>query len=215
MLVERVPSMTDIPDEEQHTQRTSKSHLVIFTFAWGGTLLTHRTVEQTGPDNTLDKHQELPLPPLLNSPPPPPPPSPSPSPPPLSLPTLHPSLTSPVDQQASVSPNLDDIKLEYHPATRRETVVYPFEHFRQVRPSSNFAATAEEPWLPFETRGDFELAEIVHKARMSHELTDRLLKLIRDVRIGEAELSFNSSGDIRQAWEHASQFYPTVCSDKM
>ena len=92
-------------------------------------------------------------------------------------------------------------------------MVYPFEHFREVRPTSDFAATAEEPWLPFETRGDFEFAALVHEAHMSHELTSRLLKLIHGIRAGETELTFDSPNDIRQAWDHATQFYPTVCND--
>ena len=112
-----------------------------------------------------------------------------------------------------MQPNLDDIKIEYHPSSSRETVVYPFEHFREVRPTSDFAATAEEPWLPFETRGDFEFAVLVHEAHMSHELTSRLLKLIHGIRAGETELTFDSPNDIRQAWDHATQFYPTVCND--
>lgn len=164
-----------------------------------------------GSENVTQHRQDSFLPPVSNSPPPPSPsPSPPPSPPPSSLPPSSAPETVP---QASTQLNLDDIKLEYHPASGRETVIYPFEQFCEVRPQSNFAATAEEPWLPYETRGDFEFAELVHEARMSHELTDRLLKLIRNVRAGESELTFNSYSDMRRAWDHASQFYPTVCTD--
>lgn len=66
--------------------------------------------------------------------------------------------------------------------------------------------------MPFETRGDFEFAEIIHEARMSQTLTERLLKLINNIRSGEAELTFSSQKDVQRAWEHAAQFYPMVCT---
>ncbi len=92
------------------------------------------------------------------------------------------------------------------------TIVYPFDQYRQVRPEVDFASTLDEPWRPFQTRGDFEFAEIVHESRMSHAATERLLKLIRGVQTGEVELTFNSQSDVRRAWEKASDFYPMVCA---
>ncbi|KAI0814934.1 hypothetical protein BC629DRAFT_1279974, partial [Irpex lacteus] len=104
----------------------------------------------------------------------------------------------------------DDIRVEYHPGAgmKPSTIVYPFDQYRQVRPEVDFASTLDEPWRPFQTRGDFEFAEIVHESRMSHAATERLLKLIRGVQTGEVELTFNSQSDVRRAWEKASDFYP-------
>lgn len=70
----------------------------------------------------------------------------------------------------------------------------------------------DEPWHPFETRGDFEFAEIVHESRMSRGTTQRLLKLIQEIRRGEAELTFSTESDLRTAWDNASLAYPTVCA---
>ncbi|KAI0777095.1 hypothetical protein BC629DRAFT_1736243 [Irpex lacteus] len=131
-----------------------------------------------------------------------PPSSRPPSPPLLSPPPRAPNTPpTPPQRVASTSipppnisntPGIDDIRVEYHPKSIHKTVIYPFDEYRQQRPTSGFAATMEEPWTPFETREDFELAEIIHEARMSHALTERLLKLIN-----------------KRAWEHAAQFYPT------
>ncbi|KAI0814933.1 hypothetical protein BC629DRAFT_1436013 [Irpex lacteus] len=130
--------------------------------------------------------------------------------PPLDVnPPPHPPTTDST-AQAEVTPNVDDIRVEYHPGAgmKPSTIVYPFDQYRQVRPEVDFASTLDEPWRPFQTRGDFEFAEIVHESRMSHAATERLLKLIRGVQTGEVELTFNSQSDVRRAWEKASDFYP-------
>ncbi|KAI0796362.1 hypothetical protein BC629DRAFT_1734435 [Irpex lacteus] len=137
------------------------------------------------------------------------------SPPPPSLPSA-PSTSTPlasndaVPAEEATTPNIDDIRVEYHPdiRPRRPTIVYPFEQFSQQRPKADFAPSLEEPWRPFATRVDFEFAELVHESRMSQGAIERLLKLVRDVQTGEGELTFDSHSDVRRAWDHASHFYP-------
>ncbi|KAI0085317.1 hypothetical protein BDY19DRAFT_1059668 [Irpex rosettiformis] len=157
--------------------------------------------------------QDMPTDPQLSLPPSSSPsPSPLPSPPPL---TPSPSANAPLHdlQNAPESPSFDDIKVEYHPNATQKTTTYKFEQYHDVRPKINFAAMPDDPWRPFESRGDFEFAEIVHEARMSREVTERLLKLIHDIRAGDADLTFTSHRDMRQAWERASNLYPTFsCS---
>lgn len=140
------------------------------------------------------------------SPPPPPlPPTPSPSTPLAS--------NDAVPEEEANTPNIDDIRIEYHPDARprRRTTVYPFEKYVQERSDADFASSLKEPWRPFATRVDFEFAELVHEARMSQGAIERLLKLIRNVQTGEGDLTFDSHGDVRRAWDHASHFYPMVC----
>lgn len=125
--------------------------------------------------------------------------------------SVHRDAPSQPDSRRQRRPQVDDFKLEHHPGAQKQTVIYPFEEYRQTRPETDFEATMDEPWHPFETRGDFELAEIVHESRMSRGATQRLLKLIQDIRRGEAELTFSNESDLRTAWDNASIAYPTVC----
>lgn len=125
-----------------------------------------------------------------------------------------PSLPTSSHPPPVTTPRLDDFRVEHHPGSdlKHKTIIYSFDEFRRERPQTNFAADMDEPWQPFATRADFEFAEITQEARMSQELIGRLLKLISNVRTGEAELTFTSQNDVRRAWEHASRFYPTVCN---
>jgi hypothetical protein len=111
------------------------------------------------------------------------------------------------------TPEIDDIKVEYHAGAGRRTVVYPFEDFSTERTESNPAtASTTAPWHPFDSREDFEFAELVHDGRMSHDIVERMLKLIGKVASGEAQISFRSHSDVQHAWDKASLFYPTVCA---
>ncbi|KAI0091220.1 hypothetical protein BDY19DRAFT_934569 [Irpex rosettiformis] len=119
----------------------------------------------------------------------------------------------PTQHDSARLPNLDDIKVEWHPNSRKATKTYRFEQYCEEQPSGDgFSASFEEPWHPFDCRGDFEFVELVHEAGMSHALTERLLKFIHRVRCGETELTFKSLADVRRAWDNASILYPTFSS---
>jgi hypothetical protein len=108
---------------------------------------------------------------------------------------------------------VDDIKVVYHPGAGRQTKIYPFEDFSTERTESiPAAACTRAPWHPFDSREDFEFAELVHDARMSREVVERMLQLIGKVASGEARISFRSHSDVQRAWDEASLFYPTVCA---
>ncbi|KAI0686029.1 hypothetical protein BC835DRAFT_1530148 [Cytidiella melzeri] len=113
---------------------------------------------------------------------------------------------SPNDQPQH--PSIDDIKVEYHAGAQRPTVVFAFEDFCEERLQPDPSVLNDKPWHPFNSREDFEFAELVHKAQMSQDMINRLLKLMQKVNSGQSGLTFSTYADVRQAWEKASLFYP-------
>ncbi|KAG1842975.1 hypothetical protein DFJ58DRAFT_665554, partial [Suillus subalutaceus] len=73
----------------------------------------------------------------------------------------------------------DDIQVQYHPNSGCPTQVYHFEDYR-CGPGAPAAPPKvdPEPWCPFRTHIDFEVAELAHEAALTHEQTDRFIRLI-------------------------------------
>ncbi|THH16568.1 hypothetical protein EUX98_g9282 [Antrodiella citrinella] len=101
---------------------------------------------------------------------------------------------------------LNDIKIQYHPHSKRATKVLDHEDYRRIsqtsRPQPN-----ERPWRPFRTRGDFEFAELALDAGLNSPQTDAFLAYIHRVLSGQAKLTLQSSGDLNKVWESAADLH--------
>ncbi|KAG1738055.1 hypothetical protein EDD22DRAFT_982336 [Suillus occidentalis] len=98
---------------------------------------------------------------------------------------------------------VDDIQVRYHPNSGCPTQVYHFEDYR-CGPGAPAAPPKvdPEPWRPFRTRIDFEVAELAHEAALTHEQMDRFIKLIHRSR---CELfTLRNRKDVRDTWDAAS-----------
>ncbi len=92
----------------------------------------------------------------------------------------------------------DDIKIEYHPSTGRPPVISHFKDFQRHRdrPTNvNPAAFEDEPWKPFQTREDFDFAELCLEAALTQRQVE-VLRIIQNAKAGCSELSFQSYKDI-------------------
>jgi len=101
----------------------------------------------------------------------------------------------------------DDIKVEYHPHSRRDERVYHFEEFRQVKPSRPTPLCDTQPWLPFRSRLDFEVAELALHTALSKDESDHLIKLIHRAMSGQEDFTLTSDKEIREIWESSSHHY--------
>ncbi|KAG2112398.1 uncharacterized protein F5147DRAFT_572506, partial [Suillus discolor] len=97
----------------------------------------------------------------------------------------------------------DDIQVQYHPNSGRPTQVYHFEDYR-CGPGTPAAPPKvdPEPWRPFRTRIDFEVAELAHEAALTHEQTDWFIKLIHRSRC--KLFTLQNCKDVRDTWDAAS-----------
>lgn len=111
-------------------------------------------------------------------------------------------------------PQLDDFKVEYHPSSEIPARTYRFDEYETQRPAApspgRILQLLGDPWHPFHSRDDFEFAEVVLEAGMSHKQISRLLEVVKRVQSGKSQLSFKSHNDITTAWQRASHQHARV-----
>ncbi|KAG1842596.1 hypothetical protein F4604DRAFT_1689833 [Suillus subluteus] len=95
------------------------------------------------------------------------------------------ALNEPEVKAAVPTFNQDDIKIEYHP------------NFLVPPPDG-------QPWSPFKSRLEFEIAEIMLEVGFNNQQTDRLIKLCHRCAVGKEKLTFKNHKDIHNVWEAAS-----------
>ncbi|KAG1786171.1 uncharacterized protein HD556DRAFT_1434837 [Suillus plorans] len=97
----------------------------------------------------------------------------------------------------------DDIEVRYHPNSGRPTQVYHFEEYGCGPGAPTVPPEADpEPWSPFRTHIDFEVAELSHEAALTHEQTDRLIRLIH--RSKNKLFTLRNRKDVQDTWDAAS-----------
>lgn len=79
------------------------------------------------------------------------------------------------DISGSLSPIVDDIKTEYHPHSGLPPAISRFEDFERYREPTRIKPIDEEPWKPFPSRFDFEIAEFALEVGLTKEQTNRFL----------------------------------------
>ncbi|KAG1856191.1 hypothetical protein C8R48DRAFT_749169 [Suillus tomentosus] len=89
--------------------------------------------------------------------------------------------------------------VEYHPHSKLPPTVHHFSDFSRSCSSEDQVPHNNSPWEPFQTRLDFEVAEIALEAAMTEEQTNRLLDL--DI------FTLQSHDEVRSLWEMASERY--------
>ncbi|EPQ59138.1 hypothetical protein GLOTRDRAFT_103193 [Gloeophyllum trabeum ATCC 11539] len=114
-----------------------------------------------------------------------------------SLPAAATSTSAAPDQ-----PELDDIKLEWHPSSGRPSEVHHFAEYQQA-PDPMPPPPDEEPWRPFRSRLDFEFAELALKARLTKAETDTLFRLCHRAVAGE-RFTLRDHAEVCETWEAAS-----------
>lgn len=115
---------------------------------------------------------------------------------------------------AAEEPLPDSIRVDYHPHSGRPPQVFPFESYRREHDRAKFNASQllkENPWAPFKSREDFELAELCVEAGLHKKQINKLLKLIQDAKNGKAKISLSSYKDLQMAWDSAKIGHTGVC----
>ncbi|KAF9784401.1 hypothetical protein BJ322DRAFT_1194914 [Thelephora terrestris] len=98
----------------------------------------------------------------------------------------------------------DDIRVEYHPNSGRQTEVFKLDEYRQ--PTTAASTTADpEPWAPFRTREDFEFAEIALETGMTRGQVDALIKLFhRCINKGQGSFTISNHKDMADTFKIAA-----------
>ncbi|KAF8154643.1 hypothetical protein B0H34DRAFT_852350 [Crassisporium funariophilum] len=102
--------------------------------------------------------------------------------------------------QPQGKPRVDDIRMTYHPATNKPSVVSHFEEYGQDTPPP-CCSSRLKPWLPFCSKTEFAFAELVHKAGMSSMLANKLISIVNTLR--DNHFFLKTHGDLDKLWEKA------------
>jgi hypothetical protein len=98
----------------------------------------------------------------------------------------------------------DDIRVEYHPSSGRDTEILKLDEYQQSA-SGTSAPVDPEPWLPFQTREDFEFAEIALETGMTRKQVDALIKLFhRCIKKGEGSFTISSHKNMADTFKIAA-----------
>ncbi|KAF9491747.1 hypothetical protein BDN71DRAFT_1484072 [Pleurotus eryngii] len=108
-------------------------------------------------------------------------------------------------------PQVDDIKCEYHPFSKRITEVHHFhEYGMQVKEPIDYIIN-NEPWRPFRTRRDFEFASLTITQSLTKKAVDSLLELTYGA-IGKdpsrGVLTLQSYDEMMDIWKLAANKMP-------
>ncbi|PPQ84228.1 hypothetical protein CVT26_012893 [Gymnopilus dilepis] len=93
----------------------------------------------------------------------------------------------PAAPQPAWTPQVDDVKIEYHPRSTEDPVV------------------DSEPWKPFRTRLDFEIAELMLGSHMNGAQSTTLLTLIKKAIAQPADFTLSSTDELEKFWTAARQ----------
>jgi hypothetical protein len=118
--------------------------------------------------------------------------------------------TDPSPSQIYASPNVGDVKIIYHPNSRRaervlSAAIFQAEQDEIAQPPQ---PSSTRPWLPFSTRLDFEVAELMLHAGMNAGLVDRTIQLFKRAkdRIDpEDDFSLKNNTHVQSLWEKAGE----------
>ncbi|KIJ58589.1 hypothetical protein HYDPIDRAFT_178048 [Hydnomerulius pinastri MD-312] len=109
---------------------------------------------------------------------------------------------------------LDSIRTEYHPHTGKPPQVHNFSEFQRGA-SSCGPRPKKRPWEPFNSRLDFDAADLALEACLSVAQTERLIKLIRRGNLKQEEFTLRNFKDIRSRWEAASHRVTPFTHEKL
>ncbi|KAG2136839.1 hypothetical protein BD769DRAFT_1626893 [Suillus cothurnatus] len=82
--------------------------------------------------------------------------------------------------------------------------VYSFDNFERRAADFLVPPPDSQPWSPFKSRLEFEIAEIMLEVGFNNQQTDRLVKLCHRCAVGKEKLTFKNHKDIHNMWEAAS-----------
>ncbi|KAF8812136.1 hypothetical protein BYT27DRAFT_7221243 [Phlegmacium glaucopus] len=113
--------------------------------------------------------------------------------------------------------NIDDIKIVYHPNCRKPDKVFHLEDYNSSLPPPTDIPTEENPWRPFQTRTDFDIAELILDTHMNKDQTTDFLKILHKIAGDPTCFTIANRKELNKMWEgarsyHAARFKHNVVS---
>jgi hypothetical protein len=111
-------------------------------------------------------------------------------------------------------PSTGDIKIEYHPHSKRPPEIVSLEEYQVRRRKNKVAqrATIKRPWKPFQTRAEFEFAEVALKASLTKNQVDALIQVMKRCVDGEDKFEIHSHAHLCEIWNAGAVLHTAVGS---
>lgn len=110
-------------------------------------------------------------------------------------------------------PQIDDIKVEFHPKAGHPPKFFRFNDYLGPRHTpKNATVPNQEPWEPFRSRLDFEIAELMLESHLNTEQSMALLSLFRKVIASPDDFTLSSTRDLERIWTDARKSRATGVS---
>lgn len=119
-------------------------------------------------------------------------------------------LASHDNEQTDTIPEVNDIKIEYHPHSKQPTEIKRLEDYLYGEDLDLGQHIDPEPWSLFGSLDNFEFAEWALEAELNRKQIEVILKIINRLRSGLSELTFSTYDELSQAWTIASQSQHSV-----
>ncbi|KAJ7116962.1 hypothetical protein C8R44DRAFT_832414 [Mycena epipterygia] len=97
-----------------------------------------------------------------------------------------------------------DIKRVFHPHSKRHVTFQSFDDYVASNMVEQPVPTDPQPWRPFRSRLDFEVAEFCTENMLNTDSTETLISLIRRCIYDPDDFTLTGSRDLDELWELAS-----------
>ena len=108
------------------------------------------------------------------------------------------------------SATIDNIRTEYHPNSGRGAKVEKFEDYREHSLKHNSVPEIKDPWLPFQSRTDFEFAQLALDAALTKTHVDKLIQLVERCIKGQDSFNLRNHQHLHDTWDAASSLLTPV-----
>ena len=113
-------------------------------------------------------------------------------------------------------PSIDDIRIEYHPHSERPAEILPLKDYQErQRKIKTPKLNTHQPWKPFQTRAEFEFAEVALKAGLSKNQADTLILLMKRCIRGEETFEIDSHAHLCEIWNAGAVLHTAVGSSRI
>ena len=118
--------------------------------------------------------------------------------------------TSHVEPQPVAIPTIDDIRTEFHPNSGRGVKVETFEDYREHTLKPISVPEITDPWRPFQSRTDFDFAQLALEAALTKTHIDRFIELVERCIKGQDSFNLTNHRDVYDTWDAASTMLTPV-----
>ncbi|KIK69151.1 hypothetical protein GYMLUDRAFT_152168 [Collybiopsis luxurians FD-317 M1] len=99
-----------------------------------------------------------------------------------------------------------DVKIEYHPKSGLGTIIQRYdEYFSQKDQKNSPLPLNNKPWLPFQTRLDFEVAALALECSLNRRQTNTLIGLLGHAQQGLDQCTIRNYDELQKIWDLAAE----------